>query len=146
MLRHRNLAAQQPTDIVLVDFSGLAGYRSELAQTLAVALQQAGARLLSLDSRELGCLEVPVSGQLNGPVVYDNSPGGAGHVLELFENGAAWLAEACRLLRGSEEHAQRCQTACLDCLLTFDVQVHVREGRLNRPAALAFLEGVMGRG
>lgn len=145
VLRHRNLAAQQPTDIVLVDFSGLSGYRSELAQTLAVALQLAGARLLSLDSRELGCLEVPVGGQ-TGPVVYDNSPGGAGHVLELFENGQTWLEEACRLLRGSEEHHQRCQTACLDCLLTFDVQVHVREGRLNRPAALAFLEAVLGRG
>ncbi len=145
VLRHRNLAAQQPTDIVLVDFSGLKGYRSELAQTLAVALQQAGARLLSLDSRELGCLEVPVGGQ-TGPVVYDNSPGGAGHVLELFENGQAWLEEACRLLRGSEEHDQRCQTACLDCLLTFDVQVHVREGRLNRPAALAFLEAVISHG
>lgn len=53
--------------------------------TIGHALKQSGARLLEVDGRELGVLTVP---QARGVqiVLFDNTPGGSGHVLELAED------------------------------------------------------------
>ena len=58
-LRNQMLAGEETTDVLRVDFSGVPGMATidrALATTLGYALQQAGARLLELDSRELGVL------------------------------------------------------------------------------------------
>jgi len=57
-----------------------------LMQTLGYALQIAGARLLELDTRELGVMVASSADFSNGSgaVLYDNVPGGAGHVREFF--------------------------------------------------------------
>ncbi|MHB2020319.1 MAG: DUF1998 domain-containing protein [Candidatus Xenobia bacterium] len=148
VLRHQTLAAHESTDILLLDPGRLLPYdrRPSIATTLAVALQIAGARVLSLDSRELGCMTVPGSDGENGCgiIIHDNVPGGAGHVRELMEMGRPWLEETVRILRGSDEHNQRCRRACLECILTFDAQVHAEVGRLDRVLALESLTSLLG--
>src|SRR5581483_10290082 len=118
----RTLAACEKTDILMLDFSGCAGIEATeqpLIVTLAKALQIAGARLLELDTRELGMLDVPTGVNSFSAVIYDNVPGGAGHVRELLDRGADWLREAERVLFVSDDHDRQCEAACLDCLLTF---------------------------
>ena len=58
--------------------------REAVIETLARALLASGARLLDLDTRELGCFPLGRS-----VVLHDNVPGGAGHVGELFEHAIA---------------------------------------------------------
>ena len=59
-----------------------------LVTTLGYALQRAAAYILQLDSREIGVLTAPSGymGQGLGTLLYDNVPGGAGHVRELLSN------------------------------------------------------------
>lgn len=38
---------------------------------------------------------------------------------------------------------ERCEEACLDCLLTFDAQMAVQAGLLDRRAALAVLDAML---
>jgi DEAD/DEAH box helicase domain-containing protein len=124
-LRHRVLAAKETTDILLLDLSDLPiPYRNDLAiaRTLGRALQIAGAELLELDSREIGMLVVPGINGGRGVVLYDNVPGGAAHVRELRDRGREWMERAKDALFVNQAHHQRCQTACLDCLLTYDAQ------------------------
>jgi hypothetical protein len=58
-------------------------------------------------------------------VLYDDTPGGSGHVLELAEGFARdWLVAARALLVGRDaaEHDLTCQRACLSCLLSFETE------------------------
>lgn len=133
VISNRTLAAKERTDILLLDlFGSLPSHSSyePLIWTFAYALQIAGAKLLELDSREIGVLCAP-TGQLGhslGAVLYDNVPGGAGHVRELLSLGRDWLLAAEQILWVNEQHHELCQTACLDCLLTFDGQDAVDRG------------------
>ncbi|MCS6884037.1 MAG: hypothetical protein RMM17_10810 [Acidobacteriota bacterium] len=54
------------------------------------------------------------------PVLYNNVPGGAGHVLELMKLGRSGLEEVLRVLYVDEAHHRTCERWCLDCLLTFE--------------------------
>ncbi len=141
-LRHQTLAACQTTDALLLDFSRFT-HRWQtpyvILTTLGYALQNAGARLLNLDSRELGVLSLAQF----GIVLYDNVPGGAGHVFELMNIGRPWLEAACEQMFINEDHHRRCETACLDCLLTFDAQTSLSQGRLNRRLAYGVLEALL---
>lgn len=148
VISNRTLAAKERTDILLLDFSGcLPPYSDQesLIWTLAYALQVAGAKLLELDSREIGVLCAPAGrfGCSWGAVLYDNVPGGAGHVRELLSLGKDWLLETEKTLWVSEEHNEYCQTACLDCLLTFDVQEAVDKGLLKRKFAYNVLHSLL---
>jgi DEAD/DEAH box helicase domain-containing protein len=92
--RNQTLAARQTTDALLLDFSQcLHGFTNNRAilSTLAQTLLMSGAKLLELDNRELGALVVPAGdeGKRLGVVLYDNVPGGAGHVLELLHLGCS---------------------------------------------------------
>lgn len=142
-LRRQLLTAQQVTDIVTVTIPQLAGTNPAIATTLAHAMRIAGTRLLSLDSRELGSFVVPTkSGANTGLVLFDSCPGGAGHVAELKDAGTEWLDETDRVLRGSAEHHQRCKSACLDCLLSFESQFDYDAGLLDRENAVRFWESI----
>ena len=112
-----------------------------LVSTLAYALQRAAAKILQMDGREIGVLTVPAGkmGSGLGALLYDNVPGGAGHVRELLEYDRQWLEEAKRILYMDETHNRRCRTACLDCLLSFDTQSASSVGLLSRPRALESL-------
>ncbi len=147
-LRYRTLAAKQTTDVLLLDFSGCLSpgdpNHESIVTTLALALQIAGARMLELDSREIGSMAIRTGGDGFGAVLYDNVPGGAGHVRELLDRGRDWLAEATRTLYVDEPHDKTCEIACLDCLLTFDAQVLVQSDKLQRRKALDALKSIMG--
>jgi Lhr-like helicase len=137
-LRHQTLAARQTTDVLMLDLTTCpagAVVEEPVALTLAYAFQIAGARLLELDTRELGAMAAPANSAGWGAVVYDNVPGGAGHVRELFDRGREWLEAARDVLVGPPGHAERCSTACLDCLLTFDAQMAHARGMLRRRQA-----------
>ena len=42
-----------------------------------------------------------------------------------------------------EAHDERCRSACLDCLLSFQAQNAMLEGKLNRPRALVTLSSLL---
>jgi len=133
---------------LLLDFSSCLNHlaaNAELLWTFAQALEISGAKLLELDSRELGMLVIPAGerGRGLGAVLYDNVPGGAGHVRELLALGRQWLEEARNVMFVSEEHNQTCETACLDCLLTFDTQEPMRRGLLQRKLAIRVLDALL---
>ena len=148
VLRNHALAARQTTDILLLDFSSCLYHlaaNAELLWTLAQALEISGAKLLELDSRELGTLVIPAGerGRGLGAVLYDDVPGGAGHVRELLALGRQWLEEARNVMFVNEQHNETCETACLDCLLTFDTQKPMRRGLLQRHLAIRALDALL---
>ena len=146
-LRNQTLAARETTDVLLADFSahvwGTEAYK--IVTTLGCALQLAGAKLLQLDIREIGFITTPAGdkGIGYGVMLYDDVPGGAGHVRELLDVGKEWLEEARRCLWVDEAHDLRCKTACLDCLLSFGTQSYASRGLLERQAALTKLSTML---
>ena len=146
-LRNQTLAAREMTDVLLMDFSphvwGADAYK--IVTTLGCALQTAGAKLLQLDLREIGFITTPAGdkGIGYGVMLYDDVPGGAGHVRELLDVGREWLEEARRCLWVDEAHDLRCRTACLDCLLSFGTQSSASRGLLERQAALTKLSTML---
>jgi hypothetical protein len=98
-----------------------------------------------LDGRELGILVVPAGdhGRGLGAVLYDNVPGGAGHVRELLALGREWLQETRNTLFVNDKHNEFCEIACLDCLLTFDAQEPMRRGLLNRRLTIKVLDALL---
>jgi hypothetical protein len=148
VLRNQILAARELTDVLQLDWSqcwpaGADG--SRLVLTLSLALRLAGARLLEIDSRELGSMVVPSksTGNFDAMLLYDTCPGGAGHVRVLAGLGREWLVEAQKVLFVDAEHDRRCTRACLDCLLSFDTQEHVQAGALDRQAARQCLDDLL---
>lgn len=147
VLRQQSFAARQSTDVLMLDFSRAAAgaHDKDLVATLARALQIAGAKLLELDSREIGSMVVPTgpAGRAWGAVLYDNVPGGAGHVRELLTAGREWLVEARQALWVSESHHAHCEDGCLDCVLTFDLFSDETQRQLRRRAALDLLDALL---
>ena len=145
VIRNETLAAREVTDVLMIDFSECLSPEmrrdTALVTTLGYALQRAAAYVLQLDGREIGVLSAPAGdmGLGLGALLYDNVPGGAGHVRELLEIGRDWLEEARRTLWVDNRHDQRCISACLDCLLSFDTQSASFKGLLDRRHALSEL-------
>jgi hypothetical protein len=93
----------------------------------------------------MGVMLTPAGDQGNGLgiVLYDNTPGGAGHVRELLDRGQQWLQAARTALFVDEEHDAHCNTACIDCILTFGAQQTMQSKLLNRRTALAVLDALL---
>jgi hypothetical protein len=62
-----------------------------------------------------------------------------------MEMGRRWLEVARDVLFVDAAHDQRCETACLDCVLEFDVNATSEES-LDRRAALRALDRILGGG
>lgn len=135
VLRNRVIAASEFTDMVLLEWPGAINRKA--AFSLGRALVLAGTRLLELDARELNMELLPLKDQNLGIVIFDSTPGGAGHCLELVKLGRKWIKKANEILFVDSEHDQRCERACLDCILDFSGQ-H-RANMLDRRAALDLL-------
>ena len=151
VIRNEALAAREVTDVLLIDFSECLGSCMRdltLVTTLGYALQRAAVHMLQLDSREIGVLTTPAGplGRGLGALLYDNVPGGAGHVRELLGVGRAWIERARSVLWVNEVHHRRCKSACLDCLLSFDTQLASFKGLLNRRRALEVLSAMLDGG
>jgi hypothetical protein len=141
VLRNQTLAAIERTDVLMLDFSSYARMSEALATTVAYALRQAGARMLELDARELGALIIPSGedGRSYAPVLFDGTPGGAGHTLELLKLCAELLDRTLEVLYVTEDHHAQCDTCCTDCILSFASQRAAMSGLLRRRDAHAFL-------
>jgi ATP-dependent helicase YprA (DUF1998 family) len=100
----------------------------------------AGSALLDLDSRELE-LDDNRSDNGNRILLYDATPGGSGHCLELMTKGKGWFLKAQGILQGTEKHNSICRKACLECLLDFSGQFNAH--RLDRKKALTFLQDAL---
>ena len=148
VLRNQTFAARETTDVLLLDFSGCLDPAQQddiaLITTLGYALHRAAAESLQLDGRELGVTTMPTGAHSRGVLLYDNVPGGAGHVRELVEIGREWLERARQVLFVDDAHHRRCQSACLDCVLSFQTQNAMIQGLLIRPQALSVLSGLLG--
>ena len=150
ILRRQMLAAREITDVLMIDFMGCPDFPVQdraLLTTLGYALQRAGVQILELDMREIGVMTVPTEGEGAGwgIVLYDNVAGGTGHVRELLGLGRLWLEEALRILYVNSDHHDRCETACLDCLLGIDAQIAVSRGLLKRKQAHQVLDLLLKR-
>jgi hypothetical protein len=146
--RHQVLGAREVTDILLLDFSvpfGIYGRDLSVATTVGHALRQAGAEIMQIDTRELGALPIPAGnfGSNWGAVLYDNVPGGAGHVYELMQLGREWLEAALQTMYVNDRHHRECIHACLDCLLTYEAQQDIERGDVNRRLAYELLAGAL---
>ncbi len=151
VLRNHTLAARETTDVLMLDFSRCIGQLSsdvKLMTTLAYGLQRAGAEVLGLDAREISVLVSPSGddGSGWGAVLYDNTPGGSGHVRELLDHSREWLNMTRQVLYVDEAHHTRCQTACLDCLVSYVSQFAEAAELLDRPRALAVLDALLNNG
>lgn len=146
-LRNQILAARETTDVLMIDLTDCSNLASDPStmMTLGYALQRAGAKILELDARELGVMLTPArkEGSTLGIVLYDTAAGGAGHVYELMKIKRPWVEEALNVLtaKGDLTHDQRCERACLDCILSFDNQMNV--GMLNRKLATDLLKRLL---
>ena len=133
------LTARQVTDIAVIDVPQLVNADLAVATTLAHAFRLAGTQLLSLDSRELGSFVMPTdSGPHCGLVLFDSMPGGAGHVAELLESATEWIGKLTDVLFVDEAHHERCISACLDCLLSYETQFDHDQGLLARAITWEF--------
>lgn len=146
-LRHQVFAARQCSDLVLLDFSPWVRFANATDQLkllgIAQALRMAGCQLLELDERDLGILsDLPggTRGDGRSIAIYDTLPGGAGHVYELSRMAREWLEAALKRLFISEEHHSRCESGCLDCILSFDQQ---RLGTPDRVGAYKLLKSIL---
>ena len=145
--RGQLLAAREKTDVLLLDFSKTLNEAeamdSSILYGVAFALQRAAAEFLELDMREIGVDLVPTgrAGEHWGVFLFDNVPGGAGHVLELFDHdhGLDWLKRAREILFVSEEHHSQCLSGCLDCILSYETQRRIASGIFKRKEALKFM-------
>ena len=139
VLRNRVLAARELTDMVLLEWPGAHSFVRDGVYSFGRALLLAGARLLELDERELGMELMPLHAGNLGIVIYDASPGGAGHCQELIHLGKDWIKATRRILYVDEKHHSRCKKACLDCILDFSGQYSAN--LLDRRKALKLLDG-----
>jgi hypothetical protein len=146
ILRNHHLAALHNTDLLQLDLSGLGSSmrQQEEVVTLGYALKLAGAEMLELDHRELGVVVARLGPMKRwGLQIFDSSAGGAGHALELFENGRRWFDATVKVLFRNEDHDAKCDTACIRCLLTTNSQIDYERGYLRRRSVLGTLRTLL---
>ena len=102
--------------------------------------------MLQIDSRELGMTTVKINGKA-AIILYDNVPGGAGHLLELLkttEVQSEWFRIAMEdVLHVNDDHHRSCETACVDCLLAFDTQIDVLRQKIHRRKGWEYLHAIL---
>lgn len=139
--RHLALGADARTDIVELQLAVPGGAGAHLgdeatATSIAVALREALARYLNVDTREIGWQVRrgvdPRDGRYS-LVLFDTADGGAGYVGEVANVFPDLLMATRQIL----ECPRGCDRACHGCLLAFDTSDFVE--LLDRQAALAFL-------
>jgi Lhr-like helicase len=145
VMRNLRMAAIHVTDLVQLDFTEVEHEGADSAVfTWGHALKLAGAELLEIDHRELGVVFGPIGAVARiGVQLFDNTAGGAGHVLELANYGDQWVKRAMDVMHRDAQHHAVCETACLKCLLTAASQGDFEAGRLRRKAAYAVLSELL---
>ncbi len=114
-------------------------------RTLSIALREGLARLLGVESREIGVTVRSVRLDDGLPAqatiaLFDNATGGAGYASTALDHLRRLFESAAEVLRCPEE----CEAACHACVLTYETQGYVKE--LNRHVALGFVERLLHAG
>ena len=137
VLRHQILAAEEVTDTLILDFaeadSALATDQEALT-AIGLAAQHAGGKLLLIDPHEIGFKLQPTGAQSSRLFFYDNVPGGAGHMGDLYDAGREWLKMTLDRLFVDDRHHDVCTNGCLDCVISFEGQYQLPE-KLDRRGA-----------
>jgi ATP-dependent helicase YprA (DUF1998 family) len=110
--------------------------------SLLYAIIQGACHVLQIERRDINGVLFPslVNGKLNQTlVIYDNVPGGAGHVKNIKDNLLKVLSEASRTLNCDDCAPD---TSCYHCLKDYDNQYF--HSLLKREEARDFLELVLG--
>ena len=95
------------------------------SESWKAALATAATLFLRVDVREVAGLLVTRSDQgssVYDVLLYDNTPGGAGHVGQILECFDDLLDEMRSVLRGTEVHDRTCERACQSCLISYQTQ------------------------
>jgi hypothetical protein len=127
--RKLSLGTTIRTDVLRVRDDGRFGPAlmgdDDFAKTWMAALQTAATFFLRVDVREIAGVLVPRrldKSTVFDIALYDNTPGGAGHVGEIFGRFPELLQRVRSLLRGSESHDRTCGGACQACLISYQTQ------------------------
>ena len=142
VLRNRSLGAETNTDVLQIEVNTLfsryqqPGNSERIARTFGHAMRITGAAILEVDTREISVVSARMAGDPWGVHLFDTAAGGSGHIAALLEDQNAWFARAMDLIRGNEDHDQRCREACLMCLLDAQSQSEFERSKLNRRLTL----------
>ena len=100
--------------------------------------------MLELDHRELGVHFSPVGSLAHlGIHLFDNTAGGAGHVVQLADSASEWFERALDVMYRDPNHHESCKCACLQCLLTNASQIDMELGRLQRRTTYELLSDLL---
>ncbi len=141
--QHAALGHQFDTDVLSIEFPAVTQRSPEVWYSLAYALLEGATQFGDIDRRDVN-VTLRWGGPIGNPTVmlYDNVPGGAGHVRHVFEQiEDLWRAAAER----TSGDACGCgpETSCYGCLRNYDNQPFHEV--LQRGAALAFLQELLGK-
>ncbi|HEX8912915.1 MAG TPA: helicase-related protein [Humisphaera sp.] len=145
------LGAVERTDVFelllrppVVDERGAAVDGEVAALSLAVAVREALAARLNVDTRELGYATRQVvdddGESRRTAILFDTADGGAGYARRATDDLAKLLVDARRVL----DCPAKCDRACHSCLISYGTQRD--EPKLDRRAALAVLTEHVARG
>ena len=146
VLRNRALGAETNSDVLQVEVNTLftryqqPGDSELIVRTLGHSMRLAGSGMLEIDPREISVAAALLVGESWGIHLFDSAAGGSGHIASLLEDQNLWMAMALELMRGNEEHDERCHTACLNCLLDAQSQGEFEKGKLDRKMTLQFFD------
>lgn len=138
------LGHQFDTDVLAIAFPDVDGQTPKFWYSLEYALLEGAATFGDIDRRDVS-VTLKWGGSPGNPTImlYDNVPGGAGHVRQVFDHiEGLWAASLDRV------SGQACgcgpETSCYGCLRNYDNQPFHEQ--LHRGIAYNFLLDVMGGG
>lgn len=115
------LALGHETLTDVAEFQPTAVADPKIALAMASAIREALARMLGIETRELGVAiskrQTQLSGTTHSIFLYDQSSGGAGYSPRVFEDLGALLKSARKQLACPED----CRSACSSCVLSADI-------------------------
>ena len=144
LLKKMDLGHEIITDIIEVELPNLTGYVSEeFYLSVLYAVIEGAVGHLGIDRREIdGCLNYTTKSGIPSFILFDQVPGGAGHVKRIGESLDKVLTEAQNRVSG------RCgcgeETSCYGCLRNYSNQLY--HDILERGHAIKFFKAIEGSG
>jgi len=136
-LRSYHLGHTFESDVLAVEFSGIPMTRAE-ARSVLYALLEGGSRALGIQRDDLDGTLYGADGASQTLILFDDVPGGAGHVRRIGRALREVLDEALEVVRDCSCGAE---TSCYECLRSFRNQFCHEE--LSRGAAARVLARVL---
>jgi ATP-dependent helicase YprA (DUF1998 family)/predicted RNA-binding Zn-ribbon protein involved in translation (DUF1610 family) len=143
---HLYLGHEFKTDVLQIRFEGYANGDLGFWHSLLYALLEGASQSLEIDRQDLDGVLYPYAGDLTRPaiVLFDDVPGGAGHVRRIAENSERLLD----VLRVSLEKLELCScggeernTSCYGCLRNYRNQFC--HDQLKRGPIIGFISSIL---